>query len=59
MLTTRERVLRWHRRGWGAYRIAKKIGVYPQTVYYHLRQLEADGEITDGVRRYRPRRRKS
>jgi hypothetical protein len=52
---TRDRVLTWARRGWDAARIADKLGVAKQTVYYHLHALEDEGEIENGVRRYRPR----
>lgn len=51
----RRRVLTWKRHGWSAYEIAEKLGVSPQTVYYHLHALEDAGELQNGVKRYRPR----
>lgn len=53
---TRQRVLRWRLRGWAVRDIAAKLGVSEQSVYYHIHQLEADGELKNGVRRYQPRR---
>jgi len=52
---TRARVLQWKLRGWSAQRIADKLGIAKQSVYYHLHRLEADGEIDGAVKRYRPR----
>jgi predicted ArsR family transcriptional regulator len=52
---TRERVLRWKLRGWSAQRIADKLGISKPSVYYHLHRLEDDGELENGVKRYRPR----
>ncbi|HEU4864615.1 MAG TPA: helix-turn-helix domain-containing protein [Actinomycetota bacterium] len=53
---TRERVLRWKRRGKSARWIAAKIGIRPQTVYYHLHILDAAGELAPGdLRKYRAR----
>lgn len=62
----RRRVLLWKRRGlvakektgtdtWTAYDIAEKLGVSPQTVYYHLHALERAGELKNGIKRYRRR----
>jgi HTH domain. len=51
----REKVLVWARRGWSAPRIAAKLGVAKQTVYYHLHRLEEDGEIEGAVKVYRRR----
>jgi predicted ArsR family transcriptional regulator len=51
----RDRVLTWRNRGWSAYRIAEKLGVTPQTVYYHLHALEDEGTLENGVKQYRPR----
>jgi predicted ArsR family transcriptional regulator len=52
---TRQRVLRWKLRGWSAQRIADKLAITTQSVYYHLHKLEESGELEDGVKRYRPR----
>jgi predicted ArsR family transcriptional regulator len=51
----RARVCLWRRRGWAVPRIAEKLGVAEQTVYYHLHRLEADGELENAVKRYRRR----
>jgi predicted ArsR family transcriptional regulator len=51
----RRRVLNWKLRGWSAYEIADKLGVSPQTVYYHLHALEDSGELVNGIKRYRKR----
>lgn len=51
----RARVRIWRRRGWSVPRIAEKVGVSRQSVYYHLHRLEADGELEDAVKRYRKR----
>lgn len=49
----RPKVLLWARRGWLAPRIAAKLGVTKQSVYYHLHRLEEDGEIDGAVKVYR------
>lgn len=61
---TRARVLHWRLRGldaaaaggednWLAPKIAERLGITKQTVYYHLHRLEADGEIVGAVKVYR------
>jgi len=50
-------VLLWKRRGWAVPRIAAKLGVSKQNVYYHLHQLERDGELDGAVKVYRRRSR--
>jgi DNA-binding CsgD family transcriptional regulator len=52
---TRARVLRWKLRGWSAVRIADRLGITKQSVYYHLHRLEDAGEIDDAVKVYRKR----
>lgn len=62
----RARVLLWKRRGlearartgvdtWPAPKIAEKLGVSTQNVYYHLHRLEESGELENGFKRYRKR----
>jgi DNA-binding CsgD family transcriptional regulator len=52
---TRQRVLRWKLRGWSARRIADKLAISTQSVYYHLHKLEDAGELENGVKHYRRR----
>jgi len=52
---TRAKVLRWKQRGWSAQRIADKLAITKQSVYYHLHRLQEDGELNGAVKVYRPR----
>lgn len=46
---------RWQGQPFWVQRIADKLGITKQSVYWHLRRLEADGELNGAVKKYRTR----